>query len=378
MKKIYTIIAVLVVILIGAFTANHTNQQKPKDTSPIKLGVSLPITGDAASLGEFIKNVSDMAIEKINAEGGIHGRNIELKYEDDACNPAKAVSVAQKLTSIDQVKIMVLSTCSGAAIPVIPITTKNGVFVFSGVTTSQDLTGVSPLFARTVPSNASQGQELAKYAISKGFKDIAIVYEATDYPVSIKKSFTDVYTSDKGTVTEEGFTAGTTDFRSILTKIKAENPDAVFFIPGSPAVADRLTNSFEKLKWDVPLMGGDIFSGNSEVVKKYKVALEGMVIAEQRKGPESAEYIQFKNEYKQRFGKDLIYESHAQAQYDLYFILRDGLKKYGDDPVKLAAYVRTVKNYPGFSGGITIDENGDRVGGHTVKVIRDGKSETNI
>ena len=184
-----------------------------------------------------------------------------------------------------------------------------------------------------------------------------------------------MYTSDKGKVIEEGFTAGTTDFRSILTKIKAKNPEAVFFIPGSPAVADRLTSNFEKLGWNVPLIGGDIFSGNSEVFKKYKVALEGMVIAEQRKGPESAEYIQFKNEYKQRFGKDLIYESHAQAQYDLYFILRDGLKKYGDDPVKLAAYVRTVKNYPGFSGGITIDENGDRVGGHTVKVIRDGKSE---
>jgi ABC-type branched-subunit amino acid transport system substrate-binding protein len=71
----------------------------------------------------------------------------------------------------------------------------------------------------------------------------------------------------------------------------------------------------------------------------------------------------------------LIYESHAQAQYDLYFILRDGLKKYGDNPIKLAEYVRTVKDYPGFSGGITIGENGDRVGGHTVKVIRDGKSE---
>lgn len=375
MKKIYTIIVVLAVILIGALTVKHVSPQKPEDTSPIKVGVSLPITGDAASLGEFIKNVSDMAIEKINAEGGIHGRNIELKYEDDACNPAKAVSVAQKLISVDRVKLIVLSTCSGAAIPVIPITTKNGVFVFSGVTTSQDLTGVSPLFARTVPSNASQGQELAKYAISKGFKRIAIVYETTDYPISIKKSFTDVYTSDKGVVTEEGFTAGTTDFRSILTKIKAENPDAVFFIPGSPAVADRLINSFEKLRWNVPLIGGDIFSGNSEVVKKYKVALEGMVIAEQRKGPESTEYNQFKNEYKQRFGKDLIYESHAQAQYDLYFILRDGLKKYGDDPVKLAEYVRTVKEYPGFSGGITIGENGDRVGGHTVKVIRDGKSE---
>lgn len=370
MKKIYIVIIGIAVILAGTLITNS----KKDSTSPLVVGVSMPLTGDASSLGEFAKNVSDMAVEKINKEGGINGRPLSLKYEDDSCSPAKAVSAVQKLISVDKVKTIVISTCSGAVVPILPIATENKVFLFSGISTSQDLVNVTPMFARTVPSNTSQGTELAKYAIAKGWKSIAIVYETTDYPISIKKAFADVYTTEKGTLTEEGFTAGTNDFRSTLAKIKVQNPDAVFFIPGSPAEADRLMNNFEKLAWNVPLIGGDIFSGNSEVVAKYKKSLEGMVIAEQKQGPETAEYVAFKKEYKERFGKDLIYESHAQAQYDLLFILRDGMKKYGEDPVKLASYVRTVKNYPGFSGGITIGQDGDRVGGHTVKIIRAGKT----
>lgn len=347
--------------------------QNTADASPIKVGISVPITGDAASLGEFLKNVSDMAVEKINSEGGVNGRQISLIYEDDSCAPAKAISAVRKLISIDQVKTIVISTCSGAVVPTVPVATENGVFLFSGVATSPTLTGISPMFARTVPSDTSQGTALADYAISKGFKKVAVITEMTDYPTSIKDAFASKYTSDKGTILAEGFAPSTTDFRSILAKVKAENPDALFLIPGSPASGDRVISAFEKLNWNIPLMGGDIFSGNSEVVIKHKATLEGMVIAEQKKGPDTAEYVAFRNEYKKRFGKDLIYESRAQAQYDLFFILRDGLKKYGDNPVELAKWVRTVKNYQGFAGGITIGENGDAIGGHMVKAIRDGK-----
>lgn len=397
MKPTYKI-AIALIIIICAFALIHnanqdSNQmpgQKHADLSPIKVGVSAPLTGDAASLGELVRNVSDMAVEKINAEGGISGHPISLVYEDDSCSPAKSVSAVQKLISVDKIKTIVISTCSGAVVPTIPVATETGTFFISGLATSPTLTNISPMFARTVPSDTSQGVALANYAISKGYKKIVIIHEMTDYPASIKDAFANVYATsktnaaanaganesggDKNKLVVEGFAAGTTDFRSVLAKAKAQNPDALFLIPGSPASGDRLISDFEKLSWNVPLMGGDIFSGNSEVVKKHKAALEGIAIAEQNPGPDTAEYVQFRNEYKNRFGKDLIYESRAQAQYDLFFILRDGLKKYGDDPAKIAAWVRTIKDYPGFSGSITIGSNGDRVGNHAVKIIKDGKA----
>ncbi len=389
MKKSFKIAIALIIIIVAFVLINNANQarsQKQADLSPIKIGVSAPLTGDAASLGELVRNVSDMAIEKINGDGGVNGRPISLVYEDDSCAPAKSVSAVRKLISIDKVKFIVISTCSGAVVPTIPVATETGTFFMSGLATSPTLTDISPMFARTVPSDTSQGVALANYAISKGYKKVLVIHETSDYPASIKDAFAGVYEADKGGASSknasdnklviEGFAAGTTDFRSVLAKAKSENPDALFLIPGSPATGDRLISDFEKLGWNVPLMGGDIFSGNSEVVKKHTSSLEGIAIAEQNPGPDTADYVAFRNEYKKRFAKDLIYESRAQAQYDLFFILRDGLAKYGEDPAKIAAWVRTIKDYPGFSGSITIGANGDRVGNHTVKVIKDGKAET--
>lgn len=371
MKKIYTVLAIAVALIVLAVTVNS----KTEDTSPIEIGISVPLTGDAASLGEFLKNVSDMAVEKINKEGGIAGRKVSLIYEDDMCAPAKSVGAVQKLANVNNVKVIVISTCSGAVIPTVPIATQKNILMLSGVATSPNLTNSSPLFARTVPSDASQAVALAEYAKKAGFKRIAIVYENTDYTSSIKDSFVRTYESESNTTVVESFVPGTTDFSSTLAKMRATSPDALFLIPGSPAVADRLTNDFSKLNWEVPLIGGDIYSGNTEVLSKHAQVLEGMVIAEQKTGPDTPEYIEFKEEYKRRFGKGLIYESRAQAQYDLFFILKKGIEEQGVDPVKLSTWIRTVKNFPGFSGGITIDTSGDAIGGHTVKVIRNGKVE---
>lgn len=378
MKNTYRILLIIVVLVIGVFIAREPSQVSKNTsllTTPITIGVITPITGDAAGLGEFLRNVSDMAVEKINSEGGINGQAISLVYEDDACVPSKSVSAVQKLISIEKVKVILGSTCSGGVESSIPVATQNNVFMFSGAATSPTLTGISPMFARTVPSDASQGIALANYAISKAWKKIAIIQETADYPVSITKAFTNTYTQDKGSLEVEGYTAGATDFRTILAKIKSENPDAILFIPNSPATANQLVSDFEKIKWNIPLMGSDMFSGNSEIVAKHKNTLEGMIIATQKQGPETPKYIAFKNEYKKRFGKNLIYESYAQAQYDLMFILRDGLVENGNNPIKLASWVRTVKDYKGFSGSITIDNNGDRIGGHAIKVIENGKAE---
>lgn len=370
MKKIYIPLLILAVLLVWSYTTPNK-----MDTSPLTIGVSVPLSGDAAGLGEFLQNVSTMAIEKINSEGGVHGRMISPIYEDDACSPAKSVSAVRKLISVDAVKAIVISTCSGAVVPTVSIATENKVLLVSGVATSPTLTNSSPLFARTVPSDTSQGVALAEYASTKGFKNVSIIFENTDYPTSIQEAFVNTYSKSAGTVSLESFVPGTTDFRSILAKAKSTNPDALFLIPGSPAVADRLTNDFAKLNWNVPLLGGDIYSSNSEVVKKYKTVVEGMAIAEQRTGPDTPAYIEFRNAYKQRYGKDLLYESRAQAQYDLWFILRDGLEKFGEDPEKIASWMRTIKDYQGFAGGITIGANGDAIGGHTVKVLRNGKAE---
>jgi branched-chain amino acid transport system substrate-binding protein len=367
-------IAIGAIIIIALIIIISTNQ-KPKVTGPILVGVIAPMSGPGASLGEFAKNTVDMTVEKINKEGGVNGQPIQLVYEDDQCDPAKSVSAMQKLINVDRVKIVLETTCSSGVISSVPIATQNGVFVFSSFATSGNLKNVSPLFARTIPSEVGLSEALANYTISKGWKNIAIIQESSEYSEAMSLIFESILAKNNVQITKEKFDTKSTDLRTPLTKLKATNPDAIFLIPATPAAGEIILSNLRAMNWKVQMIGNPLFTVGTEVFAKNKDLLEGVVIAEQKAGPDTPEYLAFKNEYKTKFGKSFPYESYAQATRDMLYILKDGLKKYGNDPQKISAWVRTTKDYPGFSGSLTIGSDGDREGGHVIKIVKDGKAE---
>ena len=370
-KNLKIVIGVIIIIaLVIIISAN----QKPKVTGPIVVGVIAPLSGPAASLGEFEKNIMDITVEKINNEGGVDGQPIQLIYEDDQCDPAKSVSAMQKLINVDHVKI-VLQTCSTGVISSVPIATQNGVFVFSSFATSGNLKNLSPLFARTIPSEVGLSEALANYSISKGWKNIAIIQENSEYAEAMSATIESILTKNGVQITKEKFDIKSTDLRTPLAKLKSTNPDAMFLLPSTPATAEIILTGLRAMNWKVQMIGNALFTVDTEVFAKNKDLLEGLIIAEQKAGPDTPEYLAFKDEYKAKFGNAFAYESYAQATRDMLYILKDGLNKYGNDPQKISAWVRTIKNYPGFSGPITIGADGDREGGHVVKVIKDGKAE---
>ncbi len=362
---------VLILLIVGIVTIS--GNKKSALAGPVKIGFITPLSGDAASLGEFIKSVSDLAIDEINNNGGIDGQPINLVYEDDKCAAAPALSAAQKLINVDGVKIIIGSTCSSGALAMLPVAEQNNVFVFSGTATSPDLTGRSPLFARTIPSDANQGKALAETAIARKWTKIAVVQESSDYALGIFKAFENAFPVEAGTIRKEEYPSSTTDFRSILTKLKSEEVDALFLDPQSPGTADRLIRNFADMKWEVPVMINDVVGGNAELVANNKTALEGALVAEQFTDLIGQKHLDLEQKYKDKYGKEMIYKAYSQAQYDLIYILAEGLKKYGNDPEKIATWVRTIKDWDGVSGKITIGSNGDVVGGHVVRVIKDGK-----
>lgn len=371
-KKLKIIISVIVLIfLILAIFKNQDN----KKSGPIVIGVIAPLSGPVASLGEFFKNVIDITVEKINKEGGINGYPIQLVYEDDQCDPAKTVSATQKLISIDHVKIILETTCSGGVMASVPVATQNGVFVFSSFATSGNLKNISPLFARTIPSEVGLSESLARYAISKDWKKIAIIQENSEYSEAMTSSFELILSKNNTQITKEKFDPKSTDLRTHLAKLKATSPDAIFLVPATPGTAEIILNSLKTMDWKTRLIGNALFTVDTEVFAKNKDILEGIVIAEQKAGPDTTEYLAFKNEYKEKFGTAFPYESYAQATRDMIYILKDGLEKYGNDSQKISSWVRTIKNYSGFSGLITIGPDGDREGGHVIKIIKDGKAE---
>jgi len=352
-----------------------SGNKKPVETGPIKIGAITPLSGDAAQLGEFFKSVDDLALAEINAAGGINGRQIQVVYEDDRCNGKDALTAFQKLLTVDQVKIVLVSTCSSGVLSVLPAADQNKIFILSGAATSPAITGKSQMFIRTVPSDASQGRVLAEAAIAHGWKKVGIIQESSDYAVALADAFISNYPSTAGQVIREQYPDTTKDFKPLLTKVKGEKPDALFLIPQSPGTAGRLVKQFGDLSWEVPLLVDDVISGNPETVNNNIKTLEGALAAEQGIDLTDSKYQVLEKNYTEKYGKEMAYKSYGEAEYDLINLLAQGLKEKGEDSLALATWAHSIKDWPGVSGLVTIDANGDRVGGHVLKIIKDGKSE---
>ena len=366
------IIVVLVVVLGGYYLINKS----PSETGPIKIGFISPLTGDAAAYGEVVRDVEKLAVEEINASGGINGRQVEGIYEDGKCSGAGAASAMQKLVNADKVKIVIGGFCSSESLAAVPIATQNKVFLFSPGSSSPDLTNVSKYFARNYPSDASQGSVLAGVAYNqKNWRKVAFIQEQLDYPLGIFKAFSAEFEKMGGKIVKEEFATSVTDFRSQLTKLKAENPDALFIDTQTPAAADRILKQLQDLKWRPALLVSDATSGDSATVKKDASILEGALAAEFGVDPANQKYQHHLQAYKEKYGKDANFTSYTQTVYDSVYMIRDAVFAVGYDGTKVANWVRSAKDWPGASGLVTIKADGDRAGGHVPKVIKNGKVE---
>jgi ABC-type branched-subunit amino acid transport system substrate-binding protein len=161
----------------------------------------------------------------------------------------------------------------------------------------------------------------------------------------------------------------------MLTKLKATKPDAIFVNAQTSAAASRILKQIKDLKWKVGIIVNDGTAGDAKVVEEHKSILEGALAAEFGVDEGNAKFQNLLASYKAKYGVQMPYPSYGQTEYDAAYIVRDALRAVGNDGAKIADWLRTVVDWAGASGSITIGPDGDRVGGHVLKVIKDGKVE---
>lgn len=367
---------VVLVLIVGGFILYGSKGGEKAVKEPIKIGVMVPLTGDGAPYGEPARNVYLLAKEEINAAGGISGQLLELIIEDSKCNGKDATSAAQKLINIDKVQIILGGFCSSESIAATPVAEAAKVALLSPGSSSPDLTGISPYFFRNYPSDASQGSVLAEAATAKGWKKIAFLQEQTDYALGIYKAFSSRFEELGGTIVKEEVPSNTTDFRSVLTKLKAEKADAFFLDPQTLPVAERVFKQMHDLKWKPVLMFNDVVGGAPETLSAYKDTIEGALTAEFTADPTNPKFIKLLADYKTKYGIDLLYaSSYGPTEYDAVYLIKAGIEAVGNNGERFAAWSRTVQDWEGASGRTTIGADGDRIGGHTLKVVKNGKAE---
>ena len=350
---------------------------KPAAGGTITIGFVGPLTGDAAVYGAEEKNAITLALKEINEAGGINGKTLAVVYEDGKCAGKDATTAAQKLISVDKVKVILGGTCSGETLAIAPIAEQNKVIVMSAFSSSPDITAAGDYIFRNSPSDLDVAKGYANYIVNKkGYKNVAILSENTEYGVGVRKVFVDEMNNLGGTVTtDEMFKQGERDFRGMIAKIKAANPQAVFVNPQAGATGGTAIKQIREAGITAPIFSTYTFGGE-DGIKAAGTAANDVVFFDVV-GLSGEKGKALLDKYVPIYGNIAGNTFDVGARYDTVFIIAGALKQCGEDSECMKDYLYAMGNYDGVLGSYKFDANGDVVGIEpmTVKIIKDGKIE---
>lgn len=350
---------------------NSGGDKKASDT--IKIGLAAPLTGSSAQDGESIKNGVQLAIDEVNAKGGINGKKVELDVQDDKSDPKEAAIVANKLSGDKSVLAVVGHFNSSATLAGAPIYNKAGVVEISPGSSSPAVTKAGDYTFRVITTDAFQADYVAKWAINDlGYKRIAIIYENNDYGKGLSDAFAEkAKAQGANIVANDSYLAGETkDFSAILTKIKTENPD-MLFIGGLYNETALIAKQAKNMNLNVPIMGVDAIYSNA-LIELGGESVDGVLLPGFfHEGTDNPVAQNFIKSYKEKYKQDPA--TYAAYGYDAAQIVLDAIAKAGTDRKAIRDHIAKVKDFQGATGINTFDEHGDVMKDPLRLVIKEGK-----
>lgn len=377
MKKTISIIllmALTLTLISGCGGSANANE--------IKIGINYELTGEVASYGQASVDGIELAIDEINAAGGIDGKKIVAKKYDNKSDKSQATTLATKLMTQDKVVAVLGPATSGAFKATIPEAIKNKVVVASGSATSDEVTvdenGVKEYAFRICFTDSYQGTAMANYALNnmKQTKAVVIMDNGSDYAKGLAANFTTTFEAGGGeVVATEAFVAGDTDFNAILTKIKGQD-FGVIFIPGYYEEAGLIIRQAREQGIDTPILGADGFGAPELTELAGADALNNVFFSSHfsslDKDPSVTGFIE---SFKTKHGKEP--DQFAALGYDLAMFLADGIKRAGStDTVAIKDALASTKDFVGITGSFSMDENHNPVKAVVVVGIENGVHAT--
>lgn len=330
---------------------------------PIKIGSGLRLS-IGAEHGIPAKRGVQMAVDEVNAAGGIGGRKVEVIFEDEKDSPTAAVNAVQKLINVDKVVALVGPMTSGATLASYKNADEAKVVYITPTATSPKISGASPWLYRGCSRIDTQAKALTEYvAQTYKPKTVATLFSNEPYGKGCAEVFGKFF-EELGIkeVARESFNRGDRDFKAQLTKIKAANPD-ILFIPGyTPETAPAAAQA-RQLGLNQRIVGvyGDM---DPEYAKLAGKAAEGHVIAgeydEDYDTPKNKKFRE--NYYKQAAAaKEPVNIMFAALTYDATSLILEGMKKYGPTSEGIKKFLDEVKDFDGVTGRLSFDQTHDVV-----------------
>lgn len=343
------------VVGVSLFCSSCKKDPGIRVSEEIVVGEFASLTGATASFGQASHNGTLMAVEELNSTGGVLGKKLRLVTEDDQSKAGEAATVVRKMISRDKIVALLGEVASSRSLEAAPISQAAKIPMISPASTNPKVTAVGDYIFRVCFIDPFQGTVLSKYALSKGWKRVAVLTDAKqDYSVGLSQFFKSHFTANGGQlVSEQSYSSGDKDFKAQLTALKSANPDAIL-ASGYYTEAGLIARQARELEIKVPLLGGDGWDSPSLVEVAGK-SIEGCVFSNHFSVEDPSPKIQeFLKKYRSRFKSEP--DAMSALGYDSVMLLADAIKRAeGGFGEKLRDAIASTREFPGVTGAISLN-----------------------
>lgn len=387
MRRVSSVLVALATLALVTGCEKKTKQATPTapsgapSTAPatpsnvVLFGEVGSLTGAQATFGISTRNGIEMAIAEANKEGGIKGKQIQVKVYDDMSRPEEAANAATRLINEDHVKVLLGEVASTNSLAMAGKANASKVPMISPSSTNPKVTQDKPYVFRVCFIDPFQGFVMAKFAHDHlHVNKVAVLKDQkSDYSIGLSDVFTRKFSELGGQITDtEAYSQGDSDFRAQLTAIKRSNPQAVY-VPGYYTDVGLIARQARELGLTVPLLGGDGWE-SSRLYELGGSAINGSYYSNHYSSEDPSPRVQnFIAHYRERFGE--VPDSLAALGYDAAKVAVDAMRRATDlsGPAVRDAIAQT-KDFPGVAGTISLDAQRNAIKPAVVLKVEDGKS----
>ncbi len=354
------IVAIIIILIIISGTS------APSTGKTIKIGSILILTGQGSSWGIAEQNAINLAVDKINSEGGIHGKKIVVDFQDDQSDPSKAISAFNYLTDVQNISMIIGPTWSAQALPLINLSIARGTLMISPSVGEARFNEASPLIFNTWPHDVILSGNLADYVYNKGYRNVAVIGAEETWVKEQTNAFVSRFEALGGNVSVVlEPQPDITDVSSEALKIANDkNLDAIVSTTDGVADGPLIAKKVRELGVTLPIFSITISKSD---VAASQGAYNGM---------QFLTFLTYTNAFKQAYAAKYGLSSldiGAPSAYDAVMLLAQAINETNSmNTTVLADYLSSVKNYSGASLNLTSDGKGGFVKGYAVDEVVNG------
>ena len=345
----------------------------PIDEKVVKIGFNFEETGAVAAYGTSEQKGAQLAVDQINAAGGVDGKQIEVVDKDNKSETAEAATVTTNLVTQSKVNALVGPATSGATAAAVANAGKAGVPLVTPSATQDDLTKGQDYLFRATFIDSFQGQIIAKYTTDNlKAKKVVLYYDnSSDYAKGIAEAFKKSYKGE--IVATETFQSKDTDFQAALTKIKDKDFDAIV-LPGYYTETGKIVNQARGMGIKQPIIGGDGFNGEEFVQQATAERASNIYFISgfSTTVDVSAKAKAFLEAYRAKYNEEP--STFSALAYDSVYLVANaakGAKNSGEIKDNLAK----TKDFDGVTGQTSFDADHNTVKTAYMMTMNNGKVE---